>query len=74
MAERVSALAGHYRPGHHGDAAFAMAVRNGVRQHHWRFGNMPPQPQVSDRELKAIVRYVREMQIANGIRYKPHRM
>lgn len=56
-----------YEPGHHADAAFHMAVRAGVRQHHWRFGNMPPQPQVSEAELRTIIRYVREVQRANGI-------
>ncbi len=63
-----------YNPGHHGDAAFVSAVRFGVEQHHWRFGDMPPQPRVSDRELAAIVEYVRELQEANGIFYKPHVM
>ena len=57
-----------YNPGHHGDVAFLMAVRRGVRQHHWRFGNMPPQRQVSDVQVADIVRFVRELQVANGIR------
>lgn len=63
-----------YNPGHHADAAFLNAVRRGVRQHHWRFGNMAPLPQVSDQEVAWIVRYIRELQVANGITYKPHRM
>jgi mono/diheme cytochrome c family protein len=62
----------YYNPGHHADGAFYNAVRNGVRQHHWRFGNMPPQPRVTDEQTRFIVAYVREMQEANGIRYKPH--
>ena len=56
-----------YHPGHHGDAAFAIAVRRGVRQHHWRFGDMKPVPDVTDEELMEIVRYVRKLQKANGI-------
>jgi hypothetical protein len=56
-----------YRPGHHADAAFLLAVRNGVAQHHWRFGNMPPQPQVATREVAPIVAYVRWLQRAAGI-------
>ena len=56
-----------YRSGHHGDAAFLVAARNGVRSHHWRFGNMPPVDGITDAELKSIVRYVRELQKANGI-------
>ena len=31
-----------YEPNHHGDAAFVLAARNGVRQHHWPYGDMPP--------------------------------
>jgi len=63
-----------YNPGHHADESFRSAVKQGVRQHHWRFGDMPPQPQVSDEQLTQIVRYVRELQQANGIRFAPHRM
>ena len=63
-----------YNPGHHGDRSFVMAARQGVRQHHWRFGNMPAQPQVSASDITAIISYVRELQTANGIRYEQHRM
>lgn len=63
-----------YNPGHHADIAFASAVRFGVRQHHWSFGNMPPRPEVSDADLLAIIAYVRELQRANGIVTRPHVM
>jgi mono/diheme cytochrome c family protein len=63
-----------YNPGHHGDMAFVMAAERGVRQHHWSFGHMPPQPQVTRNEIAAIVRYVRELQAANGIATRPHSM
>lgn len=56
-----------YEPSHHGDMAFLMAVRNGVVAHHWRFGNMPAQPGLTDADVAAIVAYVRELQRANGI-------
>lgn len=56
-----------YHPGHHADAAFALAVRRGVRAHHWRFGDMPPQPSVTEAELQSVTAYVRELQRANGI-------
>lgn len=56
-----------YEPSHHGDRAFLAAVRNGVRQHHWQFGNMPPQPGVSNRQVTQVVAYMRELQRANGI-------
>ena len=63
-----------YVPGHHGDAAFFLAAQRGVRSHHWNFGDMQAQPQVSRRQIEVIVRYVRELQEANGIFYKPHKM
>jgi len=56
-----------YRPGHHADVAFRLAAQRGVPQHHWNFGNMPPQPQVGDRSMQQIITFVRELQRANGI-------
>lgn len=56
-----------YHPNHHADAAFFLATKRGVPQHHWRFGSMPPQPQVGDRSLQQITQYVRELQQANDI-------
>lgn len=63
-----------YNPGHHSDASFEYAVRRGVQQHHWQFGNMSPLPQVSDEQIAEIVQYVRELQQANGIVYRQHQM
>lgn len=57
----------YYVPNHHSDEAFVLAARNGVRAHHWGFGNMPPRPEVSEEDVRKITRYVREMQEANGI-------
>jgi len=56
-----------YRPDHHADVAFTLAAQRGVPQHHWNFGNMPPQPQVGDRSMQQIITFVRELQRANGI-------
>jgi len=56
-----------YRPGHHGDMAFQMAVQNGVRSHHWKFGNMPPQKGLTRSDVSNIVAYVRALQRENGI-------
>jgi hypothetical protein len=35
---------------------------------------MPAQPQVDEPDLGAIVQYVRELQVANGITFRPHNM
>ena len=56
-----------YRAAHHADVAFELAVRRGVRAHHWRFGDMPPEPGVARVEIVQITRYVRELQRANDI-------
>ena len=63
-----------YNPGHHSDDAFYLAAMNGVVQHHWPYGNMPKQEQVTRDEVAKIVQYVRELQVANGITFKPHNM
>ncbi len=56
-----------YRPDHHADVAFMLAVKNGVRAHHWTFGNMPPVPDVASNEIETITYYLRTLQRANGI-------
>ena len=56
-----------YERSHHGDAAFLLAARNGVRSHHWQFGNMPPVDGITDAEVDTIIAYVRALQRANGI-------
>lgn len=56
-----------YQAAHHADVAFELAVRRGVRAHHWRFGDMPPVPGVTPVEVAQITRYIRELQRANGI-------
>lgn len=58
----------YYEPSHHGDMAFTLAVQNGVRAHHWTFGDMPPQKGLTRADVTAITTYVRELQRANGIR------
>ncbi len=63
-----------YNPGHHADEAFLRAAGGGVRAHHWGFGNMPSIPSVTQQDVLKIIRYVREMQAANGIAPQPHTM
>ena len=57
----------YYEPGHHGDRSIRSAVLNGVPQHHWSFGDMPPVAGVSPDEVEKIICYLRETQRANGI-------
>ncbi len=57
-----------YRPGHHADGAFLAAVRLGVRQHHWSFGDMPPQVGLTDSDVDNVIAYVRQLQDDAGIR------
>ncbi len=63
-----------YNPGHHNDVSFYRAVAQGTPRHHWNFGDMPSQPKVSRRQVGAIIRYIRELQEANGIVWKQHSM
>lgn len=56
-----------YEPGHHADGAFYLAAQQGVRAHHWPFGNMPPVEDVTQKDVESIIAYVRKLQRANGI-------
>jgi mono/diheme cytochrome c family protein len=55
-----------YEPNHHSDFAFVSASKNGVPAHHWRFGDMPPVPGITDDEITAVTAYVRSVQEAEG--------
>lgn len=56
-----------YEPGHHGDASFLRAVTNGVRAHHWPFGDMPAIRGLDREDVMLITAYIRELQHENGI-------
>ena len=56
-----------YRPAHHADAAFLIAIKSGVRAHHWRFGDMAPVPGLDVPASARIVAYVRWLQAEYGI-------
>jgi mono/diheme cytochrome c family protein len=66
-----SHLSNVYVPGHHGDQAFVVAARVGVRAHHWDFGNMAPVEGLSDDDLTAIIAFVRENQRIEGFEPYP---
>jgi len=57
----------YYHPNHHGDLAFQLAVRDGVVQHHWHFGNMPPVPALTPEQVRDITAWVRAEQQRAGI-------
>jgi mono/diheme cytochrome c family protein len=56
-----------YEPNHHGDAAFQRAAANGVKSHHWQFGDMPKIDAVKPEDVEQIVKYVRWLQKQAGI-------
>lgn len=56
-----------YEPSHHGDFAFLRAAAQGVRAHHWEFGNMPKIADASPDDVKLIIQYVRWLQREAGI-------
>jgi len=57
----------YYVPNHHSDAAYQLAVRNGVRQHHWHFGDMPPIPGLTPEDVGHIIAYIRREQRKAGL-------
>ena len=48
-----------YNPGHHSNQSFINAMRNGVRQHHWNFGDMPSQQQVAFGDMVFVIKFIR---------------
>ena len=56
-----------YEPSHHGDEAFQRAAAQGVRAHHWKFGDMPPVEGLTRGDVAMVVTYIRELQRANKI-------
>jgi mono/diheme cytochrome c family protein len=56
-----------YEPNHHGDAAFQRAAANGVKAHHWEFGNMPKIDGATPDDVDQIIKYVRWLQKQAGI-------
>jgi mono/diheme cytochrome c family protein len=56
-----------YEPNHHGDPAFQRAAANGVRAHHWQFGDMPKIDGVTPADVDQIIKYIRWLQRQAGI-------
>ena len=56
-----------YQPSHHADVAFQVAAKNGVRAHHWSFGDMAPVPTVTPDDVAHITAYIRGEQRKVGI-------
>ncbi len=55
-----------YDADQHTDLSFYNAVQQGVRQHHWRFGDMPAMPNVSKDAVGNIIQFVRALQAADA--------
>jgi mono/diheme cytochrome c family protein len=66
-----SQLSKVYEPSHHADGAYRAAVSNGVRAHHWNFGNMPAIPGVKGDDLDAVIAYIRSEQQKQGFEPYP---
>lgn len=56
-----------YEPSHHSDVAFQLAVKNGVRAHHWKFGDMAPVPAMTPDDVAHITAFIRAEQRKVGI-------
>ncbi|MFC3615842.1 c-type cytochrome [Lutimaribacter marinistellae] len=56
-----------YEPSHHADESLQRAVALGVRAHHWGFGDMAPVDGLTRGDVAMVIRYIRDLQRANGI-------
>lgn len=51
-----------YEPNHHSDYAYRVAIREGTREHHWWFGDMPPVEGITDLEIEKVISFIRAEQ------------
>lgn len=51
-----------YKPSHHGDKSFYRAALQGVKQHHWNFGDMPPVVGMTPKKMDSLLPYLRYYQ------------
>jgi len=56
-----------YEPNHHADMAFHRAAAQGVKAHHWKFGDMPKIEGVTADDVTQIIGYIRWLQRQAGI-------
>jgi mono/diheme cytochrome c family protein len=62
-----------YNPEHHADAGIALVAMNGVQAHHWRFGDMPPVPGITQDDMVRVIAFIRENQRVQGFEAYPPR-
>lgn len=55
-----------YEPDHHDDDSFRSAIAQGVRAHHWNFGDMPAVGGLDDDEVDSIIAFIRSEQEREG--------
>ncbi len=60
-----------YEPNHHSDDSYRSAIANGVPQHHWPFGDMPPVQGLSADEVEAVIGFIRSEQEQRGFQPYP---
>jgi mono/diheme cytochrome c family protein len=60
-----------YEPAHHSDESFRAAITGGSPQHHWSFGPMPAVGGMSDADIEAVIRHVRDQQDEHGFEPYP---
>jgi mono/diheme cytochrome c family protein len=51
-----------YERSNHSDEKFRDAVRKGVPQHHWKYGDMPPIKNAGEQDITNLISYVRALQ------------
>ncbi len=52
----------YYVPSHHSDQSFQRAILQGVKMHHWKFGDMPPVPGATASDAVNITQFLRWLQ------------
>lgn len=56
-----------YGPSERSDMDLILAIQLGREEENWTFGPMPPPEDISFQEQGAVVEFLRQLQIANGV-------
>ncbi len=54
-----------YESAFHPDPDFVAAIKSGVKQHHWSFGDMQPIKSLTDDDIRRVIIYIRKVQAYN---------
>lgn len=60
-----------YEPSHRSDESHRKAIRFGAAPQHWNYGTMPPNDELDDDQIDAIIAFIRAERERSGFEPYP---